>query len=174
MTHINKYKNYNLKIIINKKLKHSYLTIDKEQNLIVKTPYKSQTFIDSLLEEKSSWIEKQFVKMQSRRPISKEELYNRDFLKDRVAYFAQEMQLDFEELKFRKMRSRWGSCNSKRVITLNSELTKVSSELIDYVVVHELAHLVHMNHSKEFHSLVEHYLPDSKILRKELQKIRLF
>ena len=47
---------------------------------------------------------------------------------------------------------------------------KVKKELIDYVVVHELAHLVHMNHSREFHMFVDKYLSDSKLLRKELKK----
>ena len=78
--------------------------------------------------------------------------YSSEYLTPRVEYFAHKMNLKFNTLKFRKMRSRWGSCSSKRVITLNSELIKVKKELIDYVIVHELAHLVHMNHSKDFHS----------------------
>jgi hypothetical protein len=71
------------------------------------------------------------------------------------------------------MKSRWGSCNTRGEIVLNSELTKVSQNLIDYVVVHELAHLKHMNHSKKFHSLVLLYLPNAKEYRAELKKIRL-
>ena len=99
--------------------------------------------------------------------------YSSEYLTPRVEYFAHKMNLKFNTLKFRKMRSRWGSCSSKRVITLNSELIKVKKELIDYVIVHELAHLVHMNHSKDFHSLVELYLPLSKALRKELRGVSL-
>ena len=99
--------------------------------------------------------------------------YSSEYLIPRVEYFAHKMNLKFNTLKFRKMRSRWGSCSSKRVITLNSELIKVKKELIDYVIVHELAHLVHMNHSKDFHSLVELYLPLSKALRKELRGVSL-
>lgn len=170
MNHTNQYE---VKITINKKLKHSYISIDEDKNVLIKTPYKSQTFIDSLLKEKSAWIEKQFLKLEKVTCIENEAIYSKDFLRQRVEYFSQKMKLDFQELKFRKMKSRWGSCNSNKVITLNSELLKLKQELIDYVVVHELSHLVHMNHSKEFHDLVESFLPDSKIFRKELKQIRL-
>ena len=171
MSHTNQYKN--LTIIVNKRLKNSYITITKESAILIKTPYKSDAFIEKLLEEKAPWIEKQLAKLQKREPIPKESLHTPEFLKDKLAYFAQEMSLDFDELRVKKMKSRWGSCSSKRVITLNSELTKLKEELIEYVVVHELAHLVHMNHSREFHALVEHYLPNAKHYRKELRDIRL-
>lgn len=95
--------------------------------------------------------------------------FSSEYLIPRVEYFSNKMDLKFSAIKFRKMKSRWGSCSSQRVITLNSELIKVKKELIDYVIVHELAHLVHMNHSKEFHLLVESYLPSSKTLRTELK-----
>jgi len=97
----------------------------------------------------------------------------KEFISARIEYFADLMNLSYSELKFRKMKSRWGSCSSKRVITFNSELIKVSKELIDYVVVHELAHLTHMNHSKEFHALVNLFIDDSKAIRKELKSIYL-
>ena len=96
-----------------------------------------------------------------------------EYLPQRVQYFANIMHLDYKVLKFRKMKSRWGSCSSNKNITLNTQLMKVQKELIDYVIVHELAHLVHMNHSKKFHALVEEYLPNAKILRKKLKNIRL-
>jgi predicted metal-dependent hydrolase len=95
------------------------------------------------------------------------------YLPQRVEYFANAMNLEFAALKFRKMKSRWGSCSSTKIITLNSELIKVKKELIDYVIVHELAHLVHMNHSKKFHELVESHLRDSQKFRQELKKTNL-
>lgn len=98
----------------------------------------------------------------------------KNYLTPRVEHYSRIMELDFSEIKFRKMRSRWGSCSSMGVITLNIELIKIDKKLIDFIVVHELAHLVHMNHSKKFHSLVERYLPDAKALNRELKAIRLF
>lgn len=97
--------------------------------------------------------------------------YAKNYLIPRVEHYSRIMELDFSEIKFRKMRSRWGSCSSKGVITLNSELIKIDKRLIDFIVVHELAHLVHMNHSKRFHSLVEHYMPNAKALNQELKGV---
>lgn len=174
MSHTKQYKDYNLNIIVNKKLKNSYISINRESCVTIKTPYNSEHFVETLLLERSSWIEKQLAKIESMETIKEHALYSEDFLKERVHYYSKIMQLEFKELRLKKMKSRWGSCSSARVITLNKELTKVKSELIDYVVVHELAHLVHMNHSKAFHSLVEVYLPNAKSLRSELKRIRLF
>ena len=98
-------------------------------------------------------------------------IYAKKYLIPKVKYFSQIMNLNYKEIRFRKMKSRWGSCGSNRVITLNTELIKIKKELIDYVIVHELAHLVHMNHSRNFHNLVERYISDSKEIRKELKKI---
>jgi len=97
----------------------------------------------------------------------------KEYLTKKVEYFANIMCLEYGTLKFRKMKSRWGSCSSTKIITLNSQLMKLQKELIDYVVVHELAHLVHMNHSANFHALVENYLPDAKVRRKKLKNIHL-
>jgi len=173
MNHTKSYKDKKLVIIVNKKLKNSYISLDREKSIIIKTPIKSDAFIEKLLEEKSPWIEKQLAKLEKIEILGSESLHTLEFLKDRLAYFAAEMELDFSELRIKKMKSRWGSCSSKRVITLNSELTKVKEELLEYVIVHELSHLVHMNHSREFHALVERYLPNSKRYRKELKEIRL-
>ena len=95
------------------------------------------------------------------------------YMVKRVEYFATIMQLTFNDLKFKKLKSRWGSCNSNGVIVLNTQILKHKKELIEYVIVHELAHLVHMNHSKEFHNLVDRYIDDSKRKRKELKRVLL-
>jgi len=173
MSDTNSYDNSNVKVLVNKRLKHSYISIDNEKNILVKTPCDSSFFIDSLLQKKAIWIQKQLKKIDKIINLPKDPIYSKEFIHDRVVYFAQEMDLEFQTLKFRKMKRRWGSCTSQGVITLNSELAKLKCELIDYIVVHELAHLVHMNHSKAFHTLVEHYLKDASLYRKELQRVRL-
>ena len=78
-------------------------------------------------------------------------------------------------LVFRKMRSRWGSCMpSQERICLNKLLGCVDICGIEYVVLHELAHLVHPNHSKDFYKLIEKYMPDYRRRKKELSKYAIF
>jgi predicted metal-dependent hydrolase len=73
-------------------------------------------------------------------------------------------------IKFRKMRARWGNCTSRGEITFNSELVKTPIECIDYVIIHELCHLVEFNHSKNFYNLVARFLPDWKFRKKKLNE----
>lgn len=73
-------------------------------------------------------------------------------------------------LKVRKMRTRWGVCNTRRkIITLNSELLKKDISLIDYVIIHEMAHFYEGNHGKKFWEIVSLALPNYKELRKRLK-----
>ena len=75
-------------------------------------------------------------------------------------------------LKIRDMKSRWGSCQPhKKVITLNGKMIFGPQEAIEYVVLHELAHLIHPNHSREFYALVESMMPDWKERRAMLPEI---
>ncbi len=73
-------------------------------------------------------------------------------------------------IAIRSLRSRWGSCNSKGKITLNIQLVKLGEKYIDYVIIHELCHLKHHNHGREFYRLLEEIVPDYKSIRKELKK----
>lgn len=80
----------------------------------------------------------------------------------------QDLQQPFPALKIRKMRSRWGSCTKDGLITLNLELIKMPLECIDYVVTHELCHLVEFNHSARFYELQSRYVSDWKDRRQRL------
>ena len=74
-----------------------------------------------------------------------------------------EEDIPFPKLKTRSMKTRWGVCNKRdNSITLNSKLIKYSLKEIDYVIVHELSHFVHFDHSREFWDTVEKYMPDYK------------
>ena len=75
------------------------------------------------------------------------------------------------EVEVRKMKSRWGCCYSRKgLVKYNTSLIKTPKECIEYVVVHELSHFKHQNHSKSFYGFVEKYIPDWKERRKVLNK----
>ena len=79
------------------------------------------------------------------------------------------INIPYPSLTIRKMKTRWGVCNTKtKRVTLNLELIKKDLKYLDYVIVHELAHLVYPNHQHEFWSLVGQVIPNYKALRKEL------
>lgn len=69
----------------------------------------------------------------------------------------------------RKMKTRWGSCSRKGSISLNLHLVKLPEQCIMEVILHELCHLVHFNHSKEFYALMTAEMPDWKVWKKELR-----
>ncbi len=78
--------------------------------------------------------------------------------------------IPYPSLTIRKMKTRWGVCNVKtKRITLNLELIKKDKVYLDYVIVHELSHLLYANHSKDFWKCVENNFPDYKKIRKELK-----
>ena len=93
----------------------------------------------------------------------------RQRIAERVAFWSQKTQLIPSKLKFRAPKTRWGSCSSQKVLNLNWKLIVFSPETIDYVVIHELAHLKYLNHSEQFWNLVESHCPHYKQCEKELK-----
>lgn len=82
----------------------------------------------------------------------------------------QEYRFSPLRLAVRPLKSRWGSCTSKGKITLNTDLVKLDENFIDYVIVHELCHLKHHNHGREFYTLLSELFPDWKRTRAALRK----
>jgi predicted metal-dependent hydrolase len=91
------------------------------------------------------------------------------YLPSRMAYYGQRMNLSPKDILYKRLKRRWGSCTSLGVITLNVRIMQLSVEEIDYILVHELAHLIHMNHSPAFHALVRKFLPHERQLRAGLK-----
>jgi predicted metal-dependent hydrolase len=73
-------------------------------------------------------------------------------------------------LVIRTMKRRWGSCSNKGIITLSTELIKLSDLYIEYVIIHELCHLKHHNHGPQFYKLLSEVFPEWKTVRKEMKK----
>ena len=74
-------------------------------------------------------------------------------------------------VRFRRMKKRWGSCSNGGVIMLNTELAKAPIHCIDYVILHELSHLLFLNHDRKFFRLLGRLLPDWKKRKERLEKV---
>jgi len=83
--------------------------------------------------------------------------------------WANTMQLKYKALSFRKTKRQWGSCSSQNNLSFNTMMMKLPLDVIQYIVVHELAHIKHKHHQKAFWNLVGQYLPEYKTQVKELK-----
>ncbi len=95
----------------------------------------------------------------------------KDKLKSHVIKYAKQMGVKYQELKFLDMKKRWGSCTNAGNIILNSHLIKAPMYVIDYVIVHELAHLIEYNHSPRFWNIVRTQIGDYEEHKKWLDNL---
>ncbi len=93
----------------------------------------------------------------------------REYLPYRLEYFAKLYGYEYEKCRLTHANTRWGSCSSNRTISLNIGLMKVPEVLRDYVILHELAHLNHMDHSKDFWAEVGSHDKNYKMHEKKLK-----
>lgn len=90
--------------------------------------------------------------------------------RERCAYFAPKLGVKYQRISIKNQKSRWGSCSSKSNLNFNFRLIMGEDAALDYVVVHELCHLIEMNHSEKFWKLVASILPDYKAQEDWLEK----
>ena len=159
------------------------IQIDREGQVIVRTPYGiTKRQVEEFLDEKKDWILQTRQRVEKRKkeqiPISEEvrregiERAKRIF-PERTAYFAKRMGVDYGRITIREQKTRWGSCSSKGNLNFNWKLVLLDPELLDYLVVHELAHRREMNHSAAFWKVVEAELPDYRERRRKLKECRI-
>lgn len=179
--------NIEVEFIQSRRVKHCYIKIMSASNIRIKAnPSFSCDDAKKLIEKKQRWLEKHIIRLKEKalEPhefcyLGKRYDYSKNFLNDdeldvfykkraqeiippMVEMHAQRMDCHPTQVKFRKNKSRWGSCSSKNVINFNILLMKFPKSVIEYVVIHELAHIKHKNHSQRFWSFVERYCSDYK------------
>ena len=91
------------------------------------------------------------------------------YLPQRVNELSNSFGFSYNRLFLKNLKSRWGSCSGRNNINLNIHLMQLPNELIDYVILHELTHTIHKNHSKNFWSALDNVFPESKIADKKLK-----
>lgn len=160
------------------------LQITPEGRVIVRAPRRCpRSYINSFVREKEQWVEKHLRKIQeqanahadARRPTMSEKdraryiSIARDIFTHKTEYYARIMGISYGRIAIREQKTRWGSCSSKGNLNFNWRLILAPEEVLDYVVVHELAHRREMNHSKAFYAIVESVLPDYRRAQKWLK-----
>ena len=155
------------------------LHITPEATVIVRAPMRAANRdIDRFVYDHLDWIlrhlEKQRLYIKSHPPVTEAEIESlRNLAKTaiprRVAHYAAIMRLCPAAVKINAAKTRFGSCSSKNNLNFSCLLMRYPIEAIDYVVVHELAHIVHKNHGNDFYRLIESVLPDWQARRKLLR-----
>ena len=140
-------KAYTLQVIENKPRNKVYL---KDNYIYFEVKKNNNEVIQKLLDK--------FYK-----EIAKDEVYAA------MEYIKSITGLSPKEIRIKKLKSAWGICSSKQYISINQNLMAYSRHAIEYVCLHEVCHLKHMNHSKEFWKMVEKYMPDYKTAKLELK-----
>lgn len=170
--------------IIRSKRKTLAIYVKKDGSVIVRAPLKmSHQHIEEFIEKKILWIEKaknRFIGETKKETISLSPnevvLYKEKavaYIKSRCPYFSQRMGVHYNKISINKAKTRWGSCSSMGNLNFSYRLLFLPPEAIDYVIVHELAHLKEMNHSKRFWKIVENIMPDYNDRRKVIREFEM-
>ena len=156
------------------------LEVTPDCRVVVRAPMRaSRTHIDEFVAGHAQWLETHLARQQARRashpePTAQErEAYIRRAmaeLPEKVARYSAEMGLYPTGITITGARTRFGSCSGKNRICFSWRLMQYPEEAIDYVVVHELAHIRHKDHSKAFYDCVARTMPDWKERRALLRK----
>lgn len=164
--------------VIRSKRKTISLSVDDNLNAVVRVPYGvSNEKINDFVENNREWLmnatERKKAQLE-RTDLSDEEIQDlihlaKDVIPKRVEYYSEIMNLCPTGVKITKAKKRFGSCNGKNSLCFSCFLMKYPMEAVDYVVVHELAHIKHHNHSKDFYNLINQYMPDYKQREKLLK-----
>lgn len=150
-----------LKKNLSKEKKDGFYLMGKKYGIIVDEKIKDVEILDDVikvnnLKKLNSWYKMKILSI----------------FKDHLDFYYNKFDenIPYPILKIRSMKTRWGVCNRKvNSVTLNLNLVKYDSSCLDYVIIHELSHFVHFNHSKSFWNTVSKYCPNYKEIEKKLK-----
>lgn len=170
--------------IIRSKRKTLAIEVRKDGTVIARAPKRcSEKTISSFVQKNGLWIERTLKKFEERNKNTIQykieetdiQLYKKkakEYLPERVKYWSEITELSPVYVHITSAQKRFGSCNGKNGICFSYRLMAYPQKAVDYVIIHELAHIKHKNHSREFYSLIEKYMPDyreaEKILKGEI------
>lgn len=159
--------------LIRSRRKTLALQIAEDGHLIIRVPMKCpESEIASFIDKHRSWIEKHSEKVrqtyamaQQLEPFSAQDIRSMaeraaEIIPQRVRFYAEKLGVTYGKITIRAQKTKWGSCTSKGNLSFNCLLMEAPPEVLDSIVVHELCHRIHMDHSKLFYSKVYSIFPD--------------
>ncbi|GHU06908.1 hypothetical protein FACS189431_0590 [Alphaproteobacteria bacterium] len=156
----------------------AYLRVKVEPGGVVSATipyYATLITLRSLIEKNRTSLRRSITRMPAVRHYDETQIKQirkkaRAFLPRRLEHLASEHGFRYGKVSLRNQKTRWGSCSAADNISLNIALVTLPVHLIDYVLLHELTHTVHKNHSAEFWAKLVEVCPDAKKCRKELRQ----
>ncbi|MBR5742107.1 MAG: M48 family metallopeptidase [Firmicutes bacterium] len=154
------------------------IEVRPDGDVIVRAPFIMPRFVvESFVAQREAWIRKSLAKYAERPSepeLTKEETERlrklaKAYIPPRIEYYANLMGVRPTAVRYTSAKTRWGSCSPKNSLAFSVRLMRKPPEAIDYVVVHELAHIREHNHSKRFWAIVAKYMPDWRERRKLLK-----
>ena len=151
------------------------------KGIVVRAPQKMpDEEIAAFLKKKEKWIERTLQKIETKKNATCDVLTASEInglaekamevIPEKVKHFASLFSVDYGRITIRNQRSRWGSCSSKGNLNFNCLLMLLPDEVIDSVVAHELCHIKHMNHSKDFYDELTRVFPNYQQCRMWLKE----
>ena len=168
--------------LIIKKVKNINLRIHSDGRVMVSANrWVKISFIEEFLKSKEDFILNALLKYKNKVPKenikyrTEEELKKLIYTLCEKAYpYYERSEIKYPTIKFRKMKSRWGSCHTiKGVLTFNTQLIYAPVECVEYVVWHEFTHFLQANHSEMFYEELKKVYPDWRASRKKLKEINI-
>lgn len=162
--------------LIKSKIKNMYIHI-KDGKVIVKVPIKlKDKYIQDFINKKAKWIY-QKLKEDKLKTSEEEKIEQKDIdrleklVEESIKKYSIKLGVTPQKVRIKRIKYAWGSCSSKKNITINMNLAPKDEKVIEYVVLHEMCHLIYMNHSKDFWALVDKYMPKYKEYKNKLKQI---
>ncbi len=160
--------------VIHRKVKHARLEIKTDQiRLIMPLNYNKD---EEIIKNHEKWIYNKLMRIKKVQKYSESKELNfirtdkefRNIVHIHVIKLSNELNVKVNKVYFKRMKTRWGSCSTKKNVNINTYLMHLPEHLIEYVVYHELAHLVEMGHNKRFWQIISNKYPDYNIMEEEL------
>lgn len=143
-------KEYTIKVINTVGISQSTILLKEKEIIIVKKTKEKKKIQELLLE----WYKGEA----------------KSLVKERIEFYMPQIKKPIGDIRIKSQKKRWGSCSSKGNLNFNWKIVMMPDEMFDYIIVHELCHLKHLNHSKLFWESVEKILPDYKIREKWIKE----